>query len=106
MKDLSHSVIDPPHPLTPKAILDDLERFLPAGYTVRVDGERRHVYRGDIRQLSVDAAHYAEPERQLRDMDDAGVDTAVLSAAVFQEWMSLDAAHLFNRELGNLQRRY
>jgi predicted TIM-barrel fold metal-dependent hydrolase len=106
MKDLNHSVIDAHHHFIPKAILDDLERFLPAGYTVHADGERRHIYRGDIRQLSVDAAHYADPERQLRDMDDAGVDTAVLSAAVFQEWMSLDAARVFNRELGDLQRRY
>ncbi len=98
--------IDAHHHFIPHAILDDLERYLPGGYTVRVDGSRRHVYRGDQRQLSVDPEHYADPERQLRDMDAAGIQTAVLSAAVFQEWMSMDAARVFNRELGALQQRY
>jgi predicted TIM-barrel fold metal-dependent hydrolase len=103
---LTPMLVDAHHHFIPRAILDDIERYLPDGYSVRVDGERRHIYRGDIRQLTVDAAHYADPERQLRDMNAAGVQTAVLSAAVFQEWMTLDAARVFNRELGELQDRY
>jgi aminocarboxymuconate-semialdehyde decarboxylase len=99
-------IVDSHHHFLPRAIVDDLAAFLPAGFSVRPDGDRVHVYEGNARHLTVDPAYLCDIERQLLDMDAAGVRTAILSAAVFQEWMSMDAARIFNRELGEIQSRY
>lgn len=99
-------IIDAHHHFLPRAIVNDLEAFLPEGFTVKPDGDRVHVYEGNARHLTVDPAYLCDVDRQLADMDAAGIRTAILSAAVFQEWMSMDAARIFNRELGELQQRY
>ena len=98
--------IDAHHHFIPRAIVEDLERFLPSGFRVVREGERLHVYEGQIRHMTLGSDDWSNPEHQLREMDAAGVDTAVLSAAVFQQFMTLEAAAVFNRELGSVQRRY
>jgi predicted TIM-barrel fold metal-dependent hydrolase len=99
-------VIDAHHHFIPRAIVEDIDRFLPPGFTVTREGNRIHVYEGALRHLTIGGADWSDPEHQLREMDAAGVDVAILSAAVFQQWMTLDAARVFNRELGALQRHY
>src|SRR5215469_8070016 len=87
----------------PRAVVEDIERFLPAGLTVKHDGGVTHIFHGAERHSSIDAAYFSDPARQLHDMDASGVHTAVLSAAVYQEWMTLDAARIYNREFAALQ---
>ena len=99
-------LIDVHHHFIPRAIVEDLERFLPPGFRVIREGERLHVYEGPIRHMTLGSDDWSKPEFQLREMDAAGVDTAVLSAAVFQQFMTLEAARVFNHELGQVQRRY
>lgn len=99
-------IIDAHHHYMPRAIVDDLQRFLPSGFTVKPEGKRIHVYEGTVRHLTVDPSFICSIEQQIEDMDAAGIRTSILSAAVFQEWMSLDAARIFNRELGEIQRKY
>jgi len=99
-------IVDAHHHFLPRPIVDDLQAFLPAGFSIEPDGDRVHVYEGNARHLTVDPAYLCEVDQQLSDMDAAGVRTAILSAAVFQEWMSMAAARIFNRELGELQRRH
>ena len=99
-------IIDAHHHFIPPAILDDLPAYLTPDLTVRPDGERFHLYRGGVRQMTIDRDFLANVDRQLRDMDADGIATAVLTAAVWGEWMTLPAARVFNRELGALQQRY
>lgn len=99
-------IVDSHHHFLPRAVVDDLAAFLPEGFSVKRDGARLHVYEGDARHLTIDPTYLCDIEQQVRDMDAAGIQTAVLSAAVFQEWMSMDAARIFNRELAELAQRY
>lgn len=99
-------IVDAHHHYIPPAILDDLPAYLTPDLSVRPDGDRFHIYRGGVRQMTIDRDYLANIERQLAEMDEAGVQTAVLTAAVWGEWMTLPAARVFNRELGVLQRRY
>jgi predicted TIM-barrel fold metal-dependent hydrolase len=99
-------VIDAHHHFIPRAIIEDIASFVPPGFSVTHDGPRLHIHEGSVRHMTIDVEGWTDPEHQLRDMDAAGVDVAILSAAVFQQWMTLDGARVFNRELGALQRRY
>jgi predicted TIM-barrel fold metal-dependent hydrolase len=99
-------LVDSHHHFMPQAIIDDIEAFVPADSIVRREGKIVHIFQHGARHSSLDPDFIANAARQLRDMDAAGVQTAILSAAVYQEWMTLDAARIFNRDLGELQRRY
>jgi predicted TIM-barrel fold metal-dependent hydrolase len=100
-------IVDSHHHFMPRAIIEDVEAFLPdAGLEVKRAGEITHIFKEGARQSSLDPNYLSDAEHQLRDMDAAGVRTAVLSAAVYQEWMTMRAATVFNRELGALQRQY
>ena len=108
---LALPAIDAHHHYIPGEILDGLERFLPEGMVVDRNGPQVRVLKdlGGGRgapMLRVSGEVYSSGERHLRDMDAAGVRTAILSAAVFQEWMSLPAARIYNRELAELQQRH
>lgn len=98
--------IDAHHHYIPAEILDNLERYLPAGMSVERSGESIRVFKDGSLTMRLSREVFASAERQLRDMDAAGVRTAILSAAVFQEYMSLPASRVFNRELAELQQRY
>lgn len=102
----AYKVIDAHHHFIPRAIIDDLESFVPPGFSVTRYPGHVHIHEGPVSHVTISLSEWTDPERQLRDMDDAGVDVAILSASVFQQWMTLDAARVFNRELGLLQRRY
>lgn len=99
-------VIDAHHHYIPGEILDGIERYLPDGMTVVRDALMVRVLQDGSPVLRVLRDAYASAEFHLRDMDAAGVQTAVLSASVFQEWMSLPASRIFNRDLAELQQRH
>jgi predicted TIM-barrel fold metal-dependent hydrolase len=99
-------VVDAHHHYIPRRIIEEIERYVPADVTIRRESGRVHLLRGTIRHMTIDPACWTDAGRQLRDMDAAGVNVAVLSAAVFQQWMTLDAARIFNDEIAELQQRH
>lgn len=99
-------VVDAHHHFIPRRIIDEVERYIPADVTVRREHGRIHLLRGEIRHMTIDPACWTDVDRQLRDMDAAGIDVAVLSAAVFQQWMTMDAARIFNEEVAAVQQRH
>jgi predicted TIM-barrel fold metal-dependent hydrolase len=102
----SQRLIDAHHHFIPRAIVEGIDDFLPPGFSVTRNDDGIDIYEGSLRQMTISGDEWTDPEHQLRMMDAAGVDVAILSAAVFQQWMTLDGARVFNRELGALQRKY
>jgi predicted TIM-barrel fold metal-dependent hydrolase len=98
--------IDAHHHFLPEPVLDALEELLPAELTVDRSGPQIRVLKDGSPMLRVSREIYISGERQIRDMDAAGIQTAILSAAIYQEWMSMPAARIFNRELAELQQRH
>lgn len=99
-------VVDAHHHYIPQAIVADLQRYIRDDVSITREGGRIFVVKDGIRHMTIDPACWTDIDRQLRDMDAAGVDVAILSAAVFQQWMSLDAARIFNDEIAEIQQRY
>lgn len=56
--------------------------------------------------LGVITSKYSKMDDHLRDMDDAGVDVAVLSTAVMMEWLNIEASRLVNDKLAETVRNY
>lgn len=87
----------------PAAVIENLAALVPPDLTVRPEGRFFHIERNGARMASFDPDYMANAQRQLDDMDAAGVMVAVQSAAVYQEWMTMKAARVYNRELAELQ---
>ena len=100
--DLGERVIDVHHHWLPSELVERLERYLPPGYRA----ERRAngvvgIYDPDgLEGLTVDPERWCRPDVQLADMDAAGVDVALLSAARYPAWLTLAAARLLNDARG------
>jgi aminocarboxymuconate-semialdehyde decarboxylase len=90
----------------PAAVLENMAALVPPDLTVRPEGRFFHVMRGGARMASFDPDYMSNATRQLADMDAAGITIAVQSAAVYQEWMTMKAARVYNRELAELQAAY
>jgi predicted TIM-barrel fold metal-dependent hydrolase len=101
-------VVDLHHHWLPRELVDRMEDYLIEGFRV----ERRHdgavgVYGpSGVEQLTVDPERWCPPEVQLADMDAAGMDVALLSAACYPSWLSLRAARLLNDAAADLQRAH
>lgn len=91
-------VIDVHHHYLPQELADNFERHVPDHVEVRrKDGIVTLSRRNDgYEYIVVDPALWCDPERQIRDMDAAGIDHAVLSVACYQDWMTMEAARLCN----------
>ena len=106
--DIGGRVIDVHHHWLPRALVDRAEDYLPPGYRAErgADG-RLGIYDPDgLEGLTVDPERWCSPEAQLADMNAAGIDVAVLSAACYPSWLTMPAARLLNDAYAELQRQH
>lgn len=103
---LVSEIIDAHHHYIPAAIVDDLETYLPPYLRVERDAGLLRIFRDGAQHMTIHRECYTSHERQLRDMDAAGIRTSILSASVYQEWMTMKAARVFNRDLAAVQAKY
>ena len=99
-------IIDAHHHFIPDKIFTDLETYLPPGLLVERDEKMVKVTEDGVLKLRAEREPYSSAAYQLADMDAAGVDTAILSGSIYQEWMSVAASKVFNREMADLQQQY
>jgi predicted TIM-barrel fold metal-dependent hydrolase len=105
---LGSPVVDAHHHWMPRALVERLEEYVPESYRVqRLDSGLCRIYQPDgVQVMTIEPEHYCEPGVQLRDMDAAGIDLALLSSSCFPSWMTLRAARLMNDASADLQRHY
>jgi len=99
-------VIDAHHHWMPAEHIETMEKYLGPGEKVSRDAGLQRVIREDTELFTIDVAKYTSPEEQVRDMDAAGVDMAVLSTGLWQWWNNMELAPTVNEELADVQRRY
>ncbi len=99
-------VIDVHHHWMPRQHLDDCERYLPPGYNVNFDGRVYHVSKGDVEVFVPDNVKYPSIEEKLKDMDEAGIDVAVVCTSIWQEWTTLEMGRFINDELAKACRAH
>src|SRR5262249_46016750 len=101
-------VVDLHHHWLPRELVDRMEEYVIEGFRVgrRYDGAVGVYGPSGVEELTVDPERWCRPEVQLADMDAAGMDVAVLSAACYPSWLSLRAARLLNDAAADLQRAH
>lgn len=101
-------VIDVHHHWLPGEIIDSMERYVRDGYRVVRETETflRVFDAAGSQVFTVDRDAYTGVERRLEHMDAAGIDVALLSAACFPTWMTLEAARLINDAAADLLRAH
>jgi predicted TIM-barrel fold metal-dependent hydrolase len=106
--DLGGRVIDVHHHWLPPELVDHVEDYLPPGYRAEREPDGRlGIYDPDgLEGLTVDPERWCHPDVQLGDMDAAGIDVAVLSAACYPSWLTMPAARLLNDAYADLQRQH
>ncbi|HET7011252.1 MAG TPA: amidohydrolase family protein [Anaerolineales bacterium] len=99
-------VIDAHHHWMPPDHLHAVEKFMRGGDAIRRKDGTLSVLRNGVPVHNMDEALIANVDAQIADMDDAGVDVAVLSLGLWLEWItSLPLARAVNDELAEIQRR-
>lgn len=99
-------VIDAHHHWMPREHIEKMDRHLGPGEEVSRGHGVVRVIREGTELFTIDVARYTSPEDQIKDMDAAGVDMAVLSTGLWQWWNSMELAPSINDELADIQRRY
>lgn len=99
-------VIDAHHHWMPMEHVERIARYLGPGEEAVRDGGLLRVRRDGMELFTIDVARYTSPGQQLREMDSAGVDMAVLSTGLWQWWNNMDLAPLINDGLAEVQRSY
>jgi len=91
--------IDVHHHFLPKAFFEQSDALLPS-HMEALWNDGRVVYRerdtGHAVTPPLDPILWHDANLQLRHMDAAGIDHAVLSSACYQDWMTIDAARIIN----------
>jgi len=99
-------VIDTHHHWMPADHLHAVEQFMRDGDTARRRDRTLSVIRRGVPVHNMDATLIANVDAQVADMDDAGVDVAVLSLGLWLEWITtLPLARAVNDELAEIQRK-
>jgi predicted TIM-barrel fold metal-dependent hydrolase len=101
-------LIDTHHHYLPQELVDRLESFVPDHVAVnRRDGlvvlERRE---DGFNYTTIDPTHWCDAERQIAAMDECGISHALLSIACFSDWLTPQAATLYNDGLAEVIARY
>ncbi len=99
-------VIDGHHHWMPRAHIEGIGRHLGPGETVSSEGGIVRVRRDGTELFTINEAKYSSVEEQLRDMDAAGIDMAVLSTGLWQWWNNIDLAPAINDGLAEIQEKY
>jgi predicted TIM-barrel fold metal-dependent hydrolase len=101
-------IIDIHHHYLPREFLGNIEGCLPSGLEARREGEVISIVRTEDEYVypRINVRYWSDPATQLATMDRAGVTHAVLSAACFQDWMTMKAARLINDGTAALVAQY
>jgi predicted TIM-barrel fold metal-dependent hydrolase len=98
-------IIDAHHHWIPSNIIEDLPKYLNPGERIVKDGENLRILRGHTELFTLHP-HYSDVQLQLKEMDAAGVDVAVMSIACLQQWNTVHMARRINDAYAELQERY
>lgn len=99
-------IIDAHHHWMPMEHIEKIERYLGPGEEATRDGQVARVIRDGMDLFTIDIVGYTSLETQIREMDAAGVDIAVLSTGLWQFWNNMESAPTVNDGLADIQRRY
>lgn len=102
-------IVDVHHHFVPRRFFDEVEQLLPPDMeAIWENGRVLYRYRetGHAVTPFLDPTWWYDDEKQLRAMDAAGIDHAVVSVACYQDWMSLEAAQIVNDGTAELVRRH
>ena len=98
-------VIDIHHHWMPPDHLRSVETFMRGNDTIGRRDATLSVLRNGVRVHNMDESLIANVDGQIADMDEAGVDVAVLSLGLWLEWITtLPLARAVNDELAEIQR--
>ena len=100
------TVIDVHHHWLPQEHVDNCERYLPSGHQASFDGRVWHICKGEVEVLALDTVKYPSIEEKLQDMDEEGVDLAVVCTSVWQQWTTLEMGRFINDELAKVCRAH
>ncbi len=96
--------VDCHHHFVPAELFANLERYTAPGITISRGSDYIDFGYGD--QITRMSNVFSDLPAQVRDLDAAGIKTAILSASILQSWLNLDGAKLYNLELAAAQQRY
>lgn len=92
-------VIDAHHHWMPREHVETIRQHLGPGEEAYRDGGLLRVSREGTELFTIDVSGYTSPAEQIREMDAAGVDLAVLSTGLWQWWNSMELAPMINDQL-------
>lgn len=99
-------VIDSHHHWMPMEQIVRIDKYLGPDERSYLDGDLLRVRREEIELFTIDVGRYSSGEAQIKEMDEAGVDMAVLSTGLWQWWNSMELAPAINDGMSDLQRSY
>jgi predicted TIM-barrel fold metal-dependent hydrolase len=99
-------VIDVHNHWMPAELLATVERCLPPEYRCeRTEDGRINIIDGyGSKAQTIDQVAYGDVTMRLANMDEAGIDVALLSAGCYPSWITLEAARIFNDAGADLMR--
>ncbi|MDO8690359.1 MAG: amidohydrolase family protein [Dehalococcoidia bacterium] len=99
-------VIDSHHHWMPMEHIHQIDKHLGPGERSYLDGELLRIRREEIELFTIDIGRYSSAKDQIKEMDEAGVDMAVLSTGLWQWWNSMELAPAINDGMADLQRSH
>lgn len=98
-------IIDVHHHWMPREHVENLAKYLRPGEVIMPKGEGKDIlYKNRI--LFSPAPLYYSMERQIKHMDDAGIDMSVLSTSCWQEWNTMSMAPFINDSMAEVQAKH
>lgn len=100
-------IVDVHHHYLPRDYLDNIESYLPMELGARRQGEVISIFRHADGYVfpRINVRFWSDEAVQLSTMDAAMIQHAVVSAACFQDWMTLASARIINEGTAELVRR-